>query len=94
MPVYKRQDISKLLSEIKQGSTSQIYLIWGERYLCRSAAQELIDHLLPEQERQATSLEQIDGDQEDFTKTLNILKTFSLFSGPKIIWVTDSKLFY
>jgi DNA polymerase-3 subunit delta len=94
MPIYKRQDISKLLSEIKQGTTSQIYLIWGERYLCRSAAQELIDHLLPEQERQATSLEQIDGDLEDFTKTLNILKTFSLFSGPKIIWVTDSKLFY
>ena len=94
MPIYKRQDISKLLSEIKQGSTYQIYLIWGERYLCRSAAQELIDHLLPEQERQATSLEQIDGDQEDFTKTLNTLKTFSLFSGTKIIWVTDSKLFY
>jgi DNA polymerase-3 subunit delta len=94
MPVYKRQDISKLLSEIKQGATSQIYLIWGERYLCRSAAQELIDHLLPEQERQATSLEQIDGDDEDFTRTLNTLKTFSLFSGPKIIWVTDSKLFY
>jgi len=94
MPVYKRQDIPKLLSEIKQGATSQIYLIWGERYLCRSAAQELIDHLLPEQERQATSLEQIDGDQEDFNKTLNTLKTYNLFSGPKIIWVADSKLFY
>ena len=94
MPVYKRQDISKLHAEIKQGATSQIYLIWGERYLCRSAAQELIDHLLPEQERQATSLQHIDGDQEDFSKTLNLLKTFNLFSGPKIIWVTDSKLFY
>ena len=94
MPVFKRQDIPKLLSEIKQGSAFQIYLIWGERYLCRSAAQELIDHLLPEQERQTTSLQHIDGDQEDFNKTLNILKTYSLFSGPKIIWVTDSKLFY
>ena len=94
MPIYKRQDISKLHSEIKQGATSQIYLIWGERYLCRSAAQELIDHLLPEQERQTTSLQHIDGDQEDFNKTLHILKTFNLFSGPKIIWVTDSKLFY
>ncbi len=94
MAVYKRQDIPKLLSEIKQGATSQIYLIWGERYLCRSAAQELIDHLLPEQERQATSLHHIDGDQEDFKNTLNLLKTFSLFGGPKVIWVTDSKLFY
>ena len=94
MPIYKRQDISKLLSEIKQGGSSQIYLIWGERYLCRSAAQELIDHLLPEQDRHTTSLQHIDGDQEDFNKTLNLLKTFSLFSGPQILWVTDSKLFY
>jgi DNA polymerase-3 subunit delta len=94
MPIYKRQDFPKLLSEIKQGATSQIYLVWGERYLCRSAAQELIDHLLPEEDRQATSLHHIDGDQEDFNKTLNLLKTYSLFSGPQIIRVTDSKLFY
>jgi len=94
MPIYKRQEFPKLLSEIKQGVTSQIYLIWGERYLCRSASQELIDHLLPEKDRQATSLYHIDGDQEDFNKTLNFLKTFSLFSGPQIIRVSDSKLFY
>ncbi len=94
MPVYKRQDFPKLLSEIKQGFTSQIYLIWGERYLCRSASEELIDHLLPVQDRQTTSLQHIDGDQEDFNKTLNLLKTYSLFSGPQIIRVADSKLFY
>ena len=94
MSVYKRQEIPKLLDEIKQGVTSQIYLLFGERYLCRNAAQELIDHLLPEQERQATSLHHIDGDQEDCNRTLNLLKTFSLFSGRKIFWVTDTKLFY
>ena len=94
MPIYKRQEFPKLFSEVKQGVSFQIYLIWGERYLCRSAAQELIDHLLPEKDRQATSLHHIDGDQEDFNKTLNLLKTFSLFSGPQIIRVTDSKLFY
>ena len=94
MPIYKRQELPKLLSEVKQGLTSQIYLIWGERYLCRSAAQDLIDHLLPEKNRHSTSLHHIDGDQEDFNKTLNLLKTFSLFSGPQIIRVTDSKLFY
>jgi DNA polymerase-3 subunit delta len=94
MSVYKRQEISKLLEEINQGVTSQIYLLFGERYLCRNAAHELIDHLLPEKERHATSLQHIDGDQEDFNRTLNLLKTFSLFSGRKIFWVTDTKLFY
>jgi DNA polymerase-3 subunit delta len=94
MSLYKRQEIPKLLDKIKQGDTSQIYLVFGERYLCRNAAQELIDHLLPEKERQATGLQHIDGDQEDFSVTLNLLKTFSLFSGRKIFWVTDTKLFY
>jgi len=94
MPVYKRQDIPKLLAEIKQGGASQIYLVFGERYLCRSAAQEITDHLLPEKEHHATSLLHIDGDQEDFNRTLNQLKTFNLFSGIRIFLVTDSRLFY
>ena len=94
MPVYKRDDVSKLIEAVTQGDGSQIYLIWGERYLCRSTAHKLIDAILPESKRQAASLQHIDGDQEDFAKTLNLLKTFNLFSGPKIIWVSDSKLFY
>jgi len=94
MSVYKRQEIPKLLNEIKQGFTSQIYLLFGERYLGRNAAQELIDHLLPEKEQQTTSLHHIDGDEEDVNRTLNLLKTYNLFSGRKIFWVTDTKLFY
>jgi DNA polymerase-3 subunit delta len=94
MSVYKRQEIPKLLEEINQGVTSQVYLLFGERYLCRNAAQELITHLLPEKESHASSLQHIDGDQEDFNRTLNLLKTYSLFSGRKIFWVTDTKLFY
>jgi DNA polymerase-3 subunit delta len=93
MPVYKRQDITKLHSDIEQEKTSQIYLIFGERYLCRNAAQEIIDRLLPEAERRATSLQHIDGDREDFNRTINLLRTFPLFPGRQIIWVTDSKLF-
>jgi DNA polymerase-3 subunit delta len=94
MPIYKRQDIPKLLAEIKQGANPQIYLIFGERFLCRNAAQEITDQLLPEKERQTTSLLHIDGEQEDFNRTLNQLKTFNLFSGTRVFMVTDSKLFY
>ena len=75
MSVYKRQEIPEVLKKIKQGDTTQIYLIHGERYLCRSASQELIDHLLPEQESRAAALHHIDGDQEDFNRTLTLLKT-------------------
>jgi len=94
MPVYKRQEIPALLEKIKHHDTVQIYLLFGERYLCRNAAQELIDLLLPEEEHRTTGLQHIDGDQEDFGRTLNLLKTYSLFAGRKIFWVTDTKLFY
>jgi DNA polymerase-3 subunit delta len=94
MSVYKRQELPKLINEITQGTTAQIYLLFGERYLCRNAAQELIGHLLPDQARHTTSLQHIDGDHEDFNRTLNLMKTFSLFAGRKIYWVTDTKLFY
>jgi DNA polymerase-3 subunit delta len=94
MSVYKRQEIPRVLNDIQQGNTAQVYLLFGERYLCRNAAQELIDHLLPDRENHATSLLHIDGDYEDFARTLNLLKTFSLFSKRQIIWVTDTKLFY
>ncbi|MDX1775631.1 MAG: DNA polymerase III subunit delta, partial [Desulfobulbales bacterium] len=49
---------------------------------------------LPDKERHATSLHHIDGDQEDFSRTLTLLKTFSLFTGRKVFLVTDTKLFY
>jgi DNA polymerase-3 subunit delta len=94
MSVYKRQEIPKLLNEIKQGVVSPVYLLFGERYLCRNAATELIHHLLPEKDCRDASLLHIDGDQEDYSKTLNLLKTYSLFPGRKIFWVTDTKLFY
>jgi len=94
MSVYKRQEISKLFNDIKQGATAPVYLLFGERYLCRNTAQELIDLLLPEKEQRNTRLHHIDGDQEDVNRTLNLLKTFSLFSGRTVYWVTDTKLFY
>ncbi len=94
MSLHKRQEIPTVLEKITHGEIAQIYLLFGERYLCRNAAQELIDRLLPENQRQVTSLQHIDGDREDFSRTLNLLKTFNLFSGRKIFWVTDTKLFY
>ncbi len=94
MPIYKRQDIPKLLDAIAQGTAAQVYLVVGERYLSRNAAGELIDRLLPEKESQANNLQQIDGEREDVNRTLNLLKSFSLFTGRQVFRVTDTRLFY
>ncbi|MBU0484602.1 MAG: DNA polymerase III subunit delta [Proteobacteria bacterium] len=93
MPVYKRSDTLKLFKAIKQGEILPVYLVFGERHLCRQTANELIELLLPEQ-TQRNNLRVIDGDQEEPRKTLNQLRTYSLFAGRTVIKVNDSKLLY
>lgn len=93
MPAWKRKDITALLKELKQGKTYPAFLIFGERFLCREIAGEIISTLLPEK-NQTANLKNLDGDQEDPENTLNLLRTFNLFPGSQIIRVTDSRLFH
>jgi len=94
MPAYKRQDMADLLQTLRQGKIFQLYLVVGERFLCREAAEELIDCLLPGATEKKQQVQNIDGDQEDFSRTLNQLRTFSLFPGRRVFRVTDSRLFF
>jgi DNA polymerase-3 subunit delta len=94
MATYKRQELSALLRAVAQGETRQIYLIFGERYLCLRATDQLLAHLLPDAKRRAGSLLLIDGDQEEPGKTLNQLRTYSLFGGRQVIRVMDSRLLH
>jgi DNA polymerase-3 subunit delta len=93
MTVYKRRDMPGLLKNIAQSQTSQLYLIFGERYLGRQAATEILDQLLPDEKQRAGSLLMVDGDREEPVQTLNQLRTYSLFGGRRIISVMDSRLF-
>ena len=94
MPIYQRQDIAKLLAEIKQDKTSSIYLIFGDRYLCREVTDNLVRHLLPDEKERRLNLKKIDGEQEDVARTLGHLQTYSLFAGRQVIRVMDSQLFF
>lgn len=93
MPLYQRQDIAKLLSEIKDENIRPVYLICGERYLCRDVADKLVQHLLPDEKERSLNLKRIDGEQEDVAHTMAHLQTYSLFAGRQVIRVMDSKLF-
>lgn len=94
MPIYQRQDIAGLLDEIKRGVIRPVYLIFGERYLCREAADGLVRHLLPDEQQRNLGLRRIDGEQEDVAQTMSHLQTYSLFAGRQVIRVMDSQLFY
>lgn len=94
MPLYRRNDLPKLLAAIKNNAPAPLYLLAGERYLCQQAATELIDALLPEEAARSQRLKVVDGDREDPIHTLNLLRTYSLFGGRQVVKVVDSRLLY
>jgi DNA polymerase-3 subunit delta len=94
MPIFKRTELPEVIKEISDGHPSQIYLVFGERFLCQQIANDLIAALLPDEENKSQALMNVDGDHEDPLDTLNLLRTYSLFGGQRLIKVTDSKLFF
>lgn len=94
MPVYQRKDTTKLLKQIKTGDISPIYLIFGDRYLCREVSDDLIRQLLPDDKQRNLNLKKIDGEQENVAKTMAHLNTYSLFAGRQVIRVMDSQIFF
>lgn len=89
MPLYTRETLPELLAQAAAGP-SQVYLLFGERYLCRNAAEQLERALL---QRSGGTVHAIDGDQEDHTATLAKLRGYSLLPGRQIYKVTDTRLF-
>lgn len=94
MPTIKRQDLPQLLEQIAAGEIAPVYLLVGERFLCREAAAAIENALLPEARQRPNQLIVIDGEKEEPGKTLARLRTYSLFSGRQVIKVVDSRLLY
>lgn len=92
MPLIKRSELPALLREVRQGKHHQLYLFFGERYLCREAADSLQLALLALPA--GGSVNSIDGDREDSSRTLGQLMNFSLLPGLQIHRVLDSRLFH
>ena len=94
MAIYKKNDMAKVLKAVQQNNSPQLYLIFGDRFLCRKAAGEVIAALVPDAAARDAAIYPIDGDQEEPLKTLGLLKSFNLFAGRQIFQVTGSKLFH
>jgi DNA polymerase-3 subunit delta len=96
MALIKRTELPPLLEKLEQGGSNdkntKIFLFFGERYLCREAADTLQKSLLAQPG--GGSVNAIDGDIEDSSRTLGQLMNFSLLPGLQIFRVTDSRLFH
>jgi DNA polymerase III subunit delta len=95
MALIKRTELPGLLKSMEQAEeddTKKIFLFFGERFLCREAADTLQESLLARPGGGAVNA--IDGDHEDSSRTLGQLMNYSLLPGLQIYRVTDSRLFH
>lgn len=90
MPLYTREQLPELLAQATQ-EPSRVYLVFGERYLCRNATEQLEHTLL---QAGGGTVHTIDGDREESTTTLAKLRGYSLLPGRQIYRVSDTRLFH
>ena len=85
--------ISDLNAKEKAGKPEQVYLIYGEELLCKSALSELLDFLLPTRDR-AVGQHVFDGGNENIPDAVEQCSTYSLLGGIKVVCMYDSRVFY
>ncbi len=97
MTLIKRTELPVFLKDFEKSqavSPRQIFLFFGERFLCREAADSLQKVLLAADNAPTGTVNTIDGDSEDAAKTLGQLLNYSMLPGIQIYRVTDSRLFH
>ena len=97
MPEIYYKDLDDYLKKIKDNQKingfASVYLIFGEKLLYKSAFEALLDALIPSTHRKFNvhTIDETAGHIEEVVERIN---TYSLLSGPKIIALTDSRIFY
>ena len=91
MTLIKRNELPTALAQGTIPSSNSVFLFFGERFLCREAADLLQEKLLS---THPGAVQAIDGDLEDPMKTLSRLMSYSLLPGLQLFRVTDSRLFH
>lgn len=90
MALHKRIELEPVLGDIRQGSPRQVYLCFGERYLCQQAADKIGEAFL---QQGNGAVHALDGSSEDTAGILSRLLSFSLLPGIQIYRVSDTRLF-
>jgi DNA polymerase-3 subunit delta len=96
MPEIKYNLLKKYLKDLKgdpQIRFSQVYLIFGEELLVKTAYDDLLEILLPVANRTA-NYEPMDGTIENIYDVIERVNTFSLMAGIKVVAMRESRIFY
>ncbi len=93
MPEIRYPDLDDYLDKTPDKGLASIYLVHGDEYLCRNAADRLIQKILPGTDRNV-AFEAFDGENENIVKAIEHLNTYSLLSDKKVAAIRDSRIFY
>jgi DNA polymerase-3 subunit delta len=82
-------DLAAALAQIAAGKARPVYLLHGDEFLCRTAAQELAEKLVPEASRDLNlvTLDSAAGPQ----RVAEELRTVPMFRGTKVVWVQPAE---
>ncbi|GAB6094504.1 hypothetical protein JCM14469_07560 [Desulfatiferula olefinivorans] len=87
------KNLESYLSGLSTGGAAPVYLVHGDEYLTRSAADALLDTLVPAS-RRSFAYEPVDEDTESMADVIERLNTFSMMPGAKVVSLIDSKIFH
>ena len=79
----------KMVAAAAAGKGKSVYLISGEPFLVSTAAQALVDALVPA-ERRSMNLETYDGRATPLATVLDSARTPGFFGGTKLIWIREA----
>lgn len=91
MTLLKRSELQTALQEGSQALKAQLFLFFGERFLCKEAADLVQEKLLAAGHG---AVHAIDGDREDAGRTLSRLMSYSLLPGRQLLRISDSRIFH
>ena len=96
MPEINHQLLSKYLKDLAADPEKQFapaYLFFGEEMLVKEAYAELLNALLPGENRQA-NYDPMEGVSENVYDAIERVNTFSLMPGTKVVALLESRIFY
>ena len=96
MPEINHKLLKKYLKDLRGGPAKEfaaVYLIFGEELLVKNAYDELLDALLPAENRSA-NYDPVEGTIENVYDVIESVNTFSLLPGTKVVAMQDSRIFY
>ncbi len=87
-----KHNIKDLLSEIGKGNKPSLMVLHGDDLQVHEATQKILDLLVPPDQR-SLNLERFDGRSTSWEQIEMALRTPSLFTGTKIVWIENAPYF-